>query len=100
MANPKNLKLPKGVKGIKPAIHEDLIKPPPVLPYEGRANIGARNPLVLALHQLADLNQPLPHSITDLRELIEMAFGDHTYEEMFDPRYDSPVYFGLYRKTS
>ena len=70
---------------------------------EGRGNIGARNPLVLANQKLGLLDLDSLHGRDSLERLLKDAFGN--YEELFDPLLsdtqlsDSPVYMGLFEAT-
>ncbi|GEM_PF-3743440 len=73
----------------------------------GRLNIGARNPVVLAINKLESMDYtvpPGPYSGEDIRKLLEKAFGtsDKTpvYETLFDPANGSPVYYGIYDATA
>jgi hypothetical protein len=83
-------------------IDPEMRKKPVGTPYSGRANIRARNPLALAKQKLLSLNQSCSFTGTNLRVLLERAFGylGLEYEQMFDPINGSPVYYGLYRETA
>jgi len=67
---------------------------------EGRKNVGARNPYIIGLRVLAqrgeDVSSYTPH---DLPEIMSRAFPDYDYNQLFDPRHGSPVYFGIYNAT-
>ena len=76
-----------------------MIRTPLEIPSEGRANIGARNPLTVAMHKLEKMHQVVMFSGTNLKTMLETAFSELPYEKMFDPKYASPLYFGLYRAT-
>ncbi len=74
---------------------------------EGRGNIGARNPLVLANQKLGLLDLDSLHGRDSLERLLKDAFGDILkYEELFDPLLsdtqlsDSPVYTGSVHATA
>jgi hypothetical protein len=72
----------------------------PILP----ANIGARNPYVLARRRL-ELKNPewklSDHSPSGLKKMVVEALTESglTYEQLFDPQFGSPLYQGLYEKT-
>ena len=77
----------------------EFVKPPLGVMYESRANIGARNPLPVATRKLLMLHQFTPYTGTNLKDMLETAFSELKYEKMFDPRYGSPLYYGLFRAT-
>lgn len=89
----------RGVIGKRLKNLPEIVKPPLGVMYEGRANIGARNPLTVAMHKLEKMHQVVMFTGTNLKTLLETAFSEFRYEKMFDPRYGSPLYFGLYRAT-
>lgn len=70
-----------------------------------RANVGARNPMVIAkrkimsmqIHDIEELLD-LSYSPENLRKLMGTAFNKE-HELLFDPQYGSPVYYGLYAVT-
>jgi hypothetical protein len=72
---------------------------------KARGNIGARNPRVLAIRKLVHGNPDIDiHSLRELslRDLMKKAFklkSDTAYERMFDPKYGSPIYYGILHAT-
>jgi len=83
----------------RPAEHDKKIKPPGYRP-EFRMNIGARNPYVLALRQLKSTGEyPGKTGPEYLKTMMEAAYPEVPLEQMFDPKYGSPVYHGIYHAT-
>jgi hypothetical protein len=69
---------------------------------EFRANVGARNPFIIALRKLELTHFEItPHFLmhTNLKQMMKAAFKNIPYEKMFDPKFGSPVYYGIYQAT-
>jgi len=67
---------------------------------EPRMNVGARNPFIIAKIKLEQDGQDTSHlQPADLRKMMETAFDGLKYSQLFDPKYGSPVYCGLYFAT-
>jgi len=66
-----------------------------------RANIGARNPFILAMRKLKMMNFIAHHSFFHPRNLENMLLQAYglPYENAFDPQFGSPIYFGIYNVT-
>jgi hypothetical protein len=70
-----------------------------------RANIGVRNPFIIArrLAKPAERNElNAAKTPEDLKTVISEIFErskDLTYQELFDPKSGSPLYYGMYTKT-
>jgi len=65
-----------------------------------RQNVGARNPFVIAKRKLQMMDRDVSeYTPEDLPEMMEIAFPDYVYEELFDPKFGSPVYHGIFFAT-
>jgi len=113
MANPKRSAIPESVKKKK----ESSITRNPARPgtinnkislrilNRVRANVGARNPRVIAIRKILIMNPEEDiHSFLDLnlKYLMMKAFkitSEAAYQAMFDPKSGSPIYYGLYDAT-
>jgi hypothetical protein len=110
MADPKRIKMsPTMKKKVGPVLKKttrelpdpDIVKKQFEIVEEGRENIGARNPMVLVRNKLDSMNESnlVDYLGPNLRILLKQAFEELDYENMFDPQYGSPVYYGLYGVT-
>ena len=111
MADPKRIKMsPTMKKKVGPVLKKttrelpdpDIVKKQFEIVEEGRENIGARNPMVLVRNKLDSMNESnlVDYLGPNLKRLLNQAFKELDYENMFDPQYGSPVYYGLYGVTA